>query len=283
MTDLDEFKNKQLELLHELDRVCKLANINYYLAYGTCLGAVRHQGYIPWDDDIDIFMPVAEMEKLMNNKELFNEKYFLQCRATDPNYQLMKYSLRDSTTAYFPDERDCEDINHGIYIDIYILYPYPDNFVHAHKLIIDSYILRFLYLKSAPVNHGIMGRLGSKVLSLIYKGKRADRKIRKVELDLMNNGGKKYYSTFYGEDITPFSCFKYPVKYFAKPCMLKFEDYLAPCPSNPNAVCELMFGKTYMELPPEEERVPRHPMLYMSCDVPYTEFEGKYYNKPKII
>lgn len=148
MTTLEEFKKKQLQIIHELDRVCKKVNINYYLAYGTCLGAVRHKGFIPWDDDIDVFLTCNEMNRLLKNKELFGNQYFLQTRYTDSKYCNMKYSLRDSNTSYFSDEEDSRDINHGMFIDLYVLYPYPDNFFVAHKLIIDSYILRLLYMKT---------------------------------------------------------------------------------------------------------------------------------------
>lgn len=281
MTEKEQLKTKQLELLHELDRVCNIAGVKYYLAYGTCLGAVRHHGYIPWDDDIDVFLLESDMNKLLQNKHLFNSQFFLQCRETDPNYCNMKYSLRDSSTSLFSDELDCDDINHGIFIDLYILYPYPDNFFHAHKLIIDSYVLRFLYLKREPVNHGALGRLGSKILLAIYKGEKAERKIRKIEHELKSNGGKKYCASFFGDDITPISCFKLPVEYFQEPKLLEFEDYMAPCPTNPEAVCELLYGKKFMEYPPEDKRDSRHHILFLSSTIPYTEFEGKYYNKEK--
>ena len=279
MTSLEEFKGKQLDLLHELDRVCEIAGIKYYLAYGTCLGAVRHQGYIPWDDDIDVFLPAKEMDKLMENRHLFKEQYFLQCRETDPQYQNMKYALRDSSTSYFSDEQDCDNINHGMFIDLYVLYPYPDNEIHAHKLIIDSFILRFLYLKKAPANHGMIGRIGSKVLLSLYKGEKAEKKIKRIEDDLKNNGGKKYCASFFGDDITPFSCFKFPIECFGESKRLKFEDYFAPCPTYPELICELTFGKNYMEFPPEEKRISRHHVLYMSSEISYKEFEGRYYNK----
>ena len=89
----------------------------------------------------------------------------------------------------------------------------------------------------------------------------------------------KYCASFFGDDITPFSCFKFPFEYFGEPKYLQFEDYIAPCPSNPEAICELIYGKNYMEFPPEEKRISRHHILYMSCDTSYTKFEGKYYKK----
>lgn len=281
MSNIQEFKKKQLEILHELDRVCNEAKINYYLAYGTCLGAVRHKGFIPWDDDIDVFLPYYEMERLLENKDLFQKKYFIQCRQTEPNYQYISYCLRDSSTSFFRDEKDSQDINHGIEIDMYVLYPYPDSFFHAHKLIIDSFILRLLYADEAPRNHGFIGKITHKICHFFYQGERAEKKSKKIEADLRNNGGKRFLASFFGDDITPFSCIKYPIEYFKKPKKLLFEDYFAPCPSVPEKICELTYGKSYMEYPPENKRVSRHTVRYMSCTEPYTIYEGVYYFKKK--
>ena len=278
MMSVDELKAKQLEILHELDRVCNTAGIQYYLAYGLLFGAVRHKVFIPWDVDIAVVMTFPEMQKLLANRNQFGRKYFLQCRETEAEYNTMKYSIRDSSTSFFSDEQDILNINHGIDIDIYILYPYPDNFFKAHKLIIDSFILRLLYLKRMPANHGIIGRLASKLVSLLYSGSRGTKKIQKVEDYLRNNGGKRYYSVYFGYDITPFSCLKFPQESFEKPVFLQFEDFMAPCPLNPEKICEISYGKTYMQFPPEEKRISNHHILFMSCDEPYTKFEGKYYN-----
>ena len=56
---------------------------------------------------------------------------------------------------------------------------------------------------------------------------------------------------------------------------------MAPCPSDPKLICEIMYGKTYMQFPPENQRISNHHVLYMSCDEPYTNFEGKFYNITK--
>ena len=279
MTNIDDLKVKQLEILHELDRVCNLIGINYYLAYGTCLGAVRHKGFIPWDDDIDVFITSKDMDVLLQKTDLFKSNYFLQSPETDPNYTNMKYSLRDSNTAYFSDEKDCDDINHGMFIDIYVLYPYPDNFIKAHKLILDSYILRFLYLKEKPRNHGRIAEVGFTFVNWLYPGSKANKKKNQIINNLKNNGGKHYYASFFGDDITPVSCFKFPMNSFRKPCYLKFEDYDAPCPDDPHSICELTYGKTYMEFPPEEKRASRHHVRFMSTEKTYVEYEGIYYYK----
>ena len=277
MDTTEKMKKVQLELLHELDRVSKLSGFHYYLAYGSCLGAVRHKGFIPWDDDVDVFITVDEMEKLQNSRSLFGDKYFLQNRITDPNYTNIKWAVRDSSTSYFGDSEDNRDINHGIDMDIYVLFPYPDNFFSAHKLILESYLLRFLYMDQPPRNHGKIGKIGYSIAKALFKGERKKRKINAIENRLKNNGGKRFYSVFMGNDITPFSCIKFPQSCFKEPKMLKFEDFMAPCPTEPETICEITYGKTYMEFPPEDQRHPQHHALLLDFDTPYEAYRGKYF------
>ncbi|MBQ9317010.1 MAG: LicD family protein [Atopobiaceae bacterium] len=279
MTTLAEFKDKQLEILHELDRVCSALGLNYYLAYGSCLGAVRHAGFIPWDDDVDVFLLHDDMKRLIENRRLFGQQYFLQGIETEANFTLMKHNLRDSSTSYFTDEDDCEDINHGMYIDLYTLYPYPDGFLRAHKLILDSYVCKLLLLRRPPLHHGMLGKALYATTKAIWGGHRGERKIRRVMDALENNGGSRYYASFYGDDITPFSCMRFPQELFDEPKKVPFEDYLAPCPTDPDGACRVMFGDGYMEFPPEEERESRHVVRYMSCEEPFTSFKGVYYQE----
>ena len=282
MIDTEDFKNKQLEILRELDRVCRERGIRYYLAYGSCLGAIRHNGFIPWDDDIDVVMTAEEMDKLVAAKEHFGEKYFLQTRDTDKNWSIMSCSLRDSSTTCFIGEEGTKDTNHGVKIDIYILYPYPDSSIKAHKLILDSYLLRLLYMKQCnevPRNHGKAAKVISSFVMKLFSPELANKTIKKIESCLRNNGGKNYYSVFFGNDVTLFSALKFPVDMFGEPRYMQFEDFLAPCPTQPELMCRICYGDSYMEFPPEEKRVSVHDIIYLNCDEPYTSYEGKYYFK----
>ena len=277
MVPLKLMQQKQMELLKELDRVCKILNINYYLSGGTCLGALRHKGFIPWDDDIDTYMFWEDAEKLEKNKALFGDKYFLQCRGTEPNVRDQTYRLRDSSTSFFV-KNDRDDINHGIPMDIYILYPYPDHFLSAHKLILESFVYRVLLAQRGPQNHGgLAGVLGSVVCKL-YSGKRAEKKIEKIEKRYKYNGGEKYYATYYGRDATLFHSIIYPQEWFKDPIKTQFEDMMVNCPKDINSYCRLQYGDTYMKLPPEEKRKPHHDFVYCSVDEPYTNFKGIYYD-----
>ena len=276
-TVLTQMQGKQLEMLHELDRVCKKNGLQYALSSGTCLGAVRHQGFIPWDDDIDVYMSWSDAEKLTKCQEDFDKKYFVQSYKTDAQFPSSHYRLCDSSTSCFLEETRGLDVNHGIFIDIYIYYPYPDNKLLAQKIILDSFVYRVLLAGDGPQNHGKIAKALGGIVSKIYKGKRRHKKIEKIENEYKNNGGKHYVATYFGRDVTLTKSIVYPVEWFQKPSYLKFEDMEVPCPGNPHEYCKLQYGNTYMQLPPEDKRHPHHDFIYFSVDEPYTKFKGIYY------
>lgn len=124
----------ELDLLAEFQRVCKKHNIKYIASGGTMLGAVRHKGYIPWDDDIDLMMLREEYEKLCKIAQSeFIHPYFFQTNKSDLGFFKGFARLRNSeTTAIFDYERDSKfSINQGIFIDIFPM----DNIVEDKKLL----------------------------------------------------------------------------------------------------------------------------------------------------
>ena len=122
-----------LDLLLEFDRVCKKNGIRYALDSGTLLGAVRHKGFIPWDDDVDVIMLRPEFEKL---RQLapgeFRPPYFWQDNETDPGSARRHAQLRNSATTAILEEETVEGkplytFNQGIFIDVFILDAVPDD------------------------------------------------------------------------------------------------------------------------------------------------------------
>lgn len=148
-TELGDEKRLELQaagyaMLHFLDKVCSERNLTYYLAYGTLLGAVRHKAIIPWDDDVDVLMPLEDFEKLAAAwEELQDGDIVLQCHESDPNYQIEPMRLRMRST-YFPTRTslNCKWKEQGAWIDIYPLYP------HKRK----SLYGKFTWHASAVVN-----------------------------------------------------------------------------------------------------------------------------------
>ena len=112
----------ELDLLSQFTRVCEKYNLSYYLDGGTLLGAVRHKGFIPWDDDVDVIMPREDYDKLFEVAEIeFKEPYFFQTPLTETNFFRGHAKLRNSsTTGYILDDRK-KKINNGIWLDIFPL------------------------------------------------------------------------------------------------------------------------------------------------------------------
>ena len=134
-----DVQNKILDVMKFIDSVCRTNGIVYYIMGGTALGAVRHGGFIPWDDDLDIFMTPQEYEKFKNamTKE-GSELFFLQEWRTVTDY--LEYAkVRMNGTTFIEDSfRNRHDIHQGIYVDIMILHKIPQN----------SFVQKLVYYES---------------------------------------------------------------------------------------------------------------------------------------
>jgi len=117
----------ELDLLIEFDRICRKYDIKYMLGAGTLLGAVRHKGFIPWDDDIDVFMLYEEYEKFIEaaSKELDQDKYFLKTQESDLDCNLVYVQLKRNGTKYSKEGRESFNTHPGILIDILPLFNGP--------------------------------------------------------------------------------------------------------------------------------------------------------------
>ncbi len=118
----------ELDLLKKFAEVCEKYNLSYFMDGGTLLGAVRHKGFIPWDDDADVIMPRKDYNKLWSiaAKE-FKEPYYFQTTLSEKQFFRSHAQLRNSYTTGFIDEDQKKDINRGIFIDIFVLDSIPDN------------------------------------------------------------------------------------------------------------------------------------------------------------
>lgn len=250
---IEQMHNVHLTLLKELKRVCDNNGLRYYLACGTCLGAVRHQGFIPWDHDADVFMYFSDIEKLASVSSQFNDSFFLQCKSTDPGFDSIIYRLRKSDTTCITKDSIGLDCNQGFAIDIYPLYFYPNNFFAAHLNILRSYIYRVLMADRVPYNHGLALKYGAKILLSLYKGKKRKEKCEQLKNKLCMIPKGKYILTYFGLDISFTKALLYETAWFETPANLSFEGETFSAPTNYDAYLTKKYGD-YMQLPPEEKR-----------------------------
>ena len=120
MATLRVIQLEELKMLKILDKYCQEYNLKYFMVAGTMLGAVRHHGFIPWDDDIDVCMPYKDFKKLQN---IFDSSdYFLQSPQTDIQSPFIMYKIRKNNS--YMHERGIENLNihQGIWLDIFIYF-----------------------------------------------------------------------------------------------------------------------------------------------------------------
>ena len=127
-TDLRKLQMRLLDIFIEIDRICRKHDIKYYLDFGCLIGAIRHKGFIPWDDDLDVTMPEADYRRFLEiaPKEL-PQNLLLQTPETDPSYRLPLTKIRDKNSLFITQHEDfTRPYNKGIYVDIFMLTDYPD-------------------------------------------------------------------------------------------------------------------------------------------------------------
>ena len=126
----NEIKTIQLDILQSIHQFCETNNIRYSLAYGTLLGAIRHKGYIPWDDDIDVMMPRPDYERFIQNYPNFCDRNIVQTYNNDNSYYLWCAKVYDNRT-----EQITFPTRSGVCVDVFPIDGLPDNLEDVRKYI----------------------------------------------------------------------------------------------------------------------------------------------------
>ncbi|MEY8392174.1 LicD family protein [Lachnospiraceae bacterium] len=151
---LKKLQMTELEMMIEVDRICHKHNICYSLDGGTLLGAIRHNGFIPWDDDADIVMLRDEYEKFYQvcKKELDTERFFLQDYRTDKNYLWGYSKMRRNHTVFLREGQEHVNCHTGVCIDIFVYDNVPDGWLVRRLHLFLCYLIR----------KGLYARVGKK-------------------------------------------------------------------------------------------------------------------------
>lgn len=271
--NLRDLQLYMLEILKEIDRICKKHNIQYYLAYGSCIGAVRHQGFIPWDDDIDIQMKAADYLKFMEIcKTELDEKYYLDNHFYDAKSYIYwcQFGVKNSTSI----NRSMSHIHKpwGICVDIFPLFPYSKDPAIQKKCQRDFRIMRLLSLK-----HYHVGTMRN------AKGiEKLKKVVHYIIPDRINCALFRYYfkklssAEGLGEqcmtdylDVRPQDYME--EAWFTDAVELDYENMKMPCPINYDAYLRLIFGD-YMQIPKDKTKHSDDPNVFIKFDECYEKY-----------
>lgn len=239
---------KILEMVKDIDNICKKHNIKYYLAYGSCLGAVRHKGFIPWDDDFDIILKYEDYLKFMDvcKKELDRDTYFVQTPDTDPNYYLSFGKIRNIKTTLIEENNKEEKMVNGVYIDVFPLVGYPDNKIKQAILKINRAFV--LSANRNIINNKFLYNI-FKIILKIFGKKRIIKYCTKQCIKYKCNDCEQVISVFDGDGIKIGLTSN---KILGEPKMVKFEDMKLPIPEDYDSYLKNLFND-YMQIPNKEQ------------------------------
>ena len=270
---MNELQKKLVEMLKWFHVFCEENNLRYYIIAGTMLGAVRHGGVIPWDDDIDVGMPRADYEKLRQiSNNMSRRKYIFEYPSVDKkDFPFLWGKLYDTTTTFIEKQR--YTTKKGIYIDIFPLdgigntmEEAVNNFrpiekrLNLNSIISCAILKRRKWYKNIPI---LFGRIISPLFVNKYKlAKNLDEMCKKFDFDscafvcnLMGGSGTKGIVK---------------KEYFGTPTPIRFADTVVYGLEKPEMYLKSMYGD-YMKLPPEDKRISFHDSILLDLNKGYQE------------
>ena len=252
----------ELEIMKEIHRVCKEYNIRYWLMYGSLIGAVRHDGFIPWDDDIDIAMPRKDYNKFVEvcNKGVLNDKFDIQNYHTDPKFEFIISRVGMKGTYSNTESRYKMKSKSFCYIDIFPMENAPNDRhqLYKHMRDIDGIKkIKRLRMNYSYKQNGIIKKaikyivaLPFKVLPIRWYAKKHEKIATRYNNDVTRRfvglgGGYSYEKELQEwENVEQL-------------LLHKFEDCEFWIPKGYNNILTNLYGD-YMKLPPESERIVKH-------------------------
>lgn len=245
-----KIQKSQYYLLENFDRFCKEHDLRYTLDFGTILGAVRHEGFIPWDDDIDVAMLRDEYNKFLSLAgESLNEDIFVQNYHTDPEFIHSFTRLRLNNTLAIQDDWKNLKAHHGIFIDIFVYDVMAEDEIscqrHADEIrTIQEEKMKYVLGDTADEsNLKVLNHLQTEVMT------RFNKEITKEKyVAHMTQGLESYYPT------------RRKVSDFEDIILMKFEHDKFPVPANYESILKYNYGD-YMEYPSEKYQKPHHGII----------------------
>lgn len=254
---IKDIQRCELQILKDIKRVCEKHGITYYLCGGTLLGAVRHHGFIPWDDDVDIQIPYDDYLRFLQvAQEELGDGYFVQNCDTEPLYALPYTHIRKNNTCMLRERDKNIPMHHGVWVDVFPMFFVRGKTDYRIKraAIKACYYLKvdqatFAYDQAFIRAHSSAAAIGA--IRLIRKlPERFRSRLRDRILKWVFNGKKGVFRCYAWVNLSK----AYPVQFFGgEPVYLQFEDGEYPAPREYDQYLTLQYGD-YMTPPPPEKQ-----------------------------
>lgn len=251
MTELQHLQKVILLIVKDIDELCRKNGIEYYLFGGSAIGVVRHKGFIPWDDDLDIVMDHVNYDRFVRacREQLDTEKYYFQEGMVDWPALYSKVRLKgtilEEAESYGDDNR-----TKGIFVDVFKLDNAPDSsFLRKWQYACGKYLLSYCLLERGYRNASINKKL--LMWSAIPLKVKFIRRFVEKQLVRYNNLDTQMYVSF-GARFKYRNSF-YRKELYSKPLYLPFEDTQLPVPAQYDELLTQIYGD-YMTPPPIDEQ-----------------------------
>jgi len=270
---MNDLQKKLLELLKEIDEICKKHNITYYIDGGSAIGAIRHRGFIPWDDDIDIVMTRDNYNKFYKviQKEIRDDRKF-ECFENNKKYSMLYARYCDRTTTSILRTSMLDVFESGVFIDIFILDPFPNDEKKREKFIrlfraYAEYVNPYYYTDVIGENYKDIRKL--RILGFFLGRNGMHKYINKKLFSYKEEDCKDYFFRF---DLFQFI---YPKEFFKEPRYMIFGDFLAPTPTEIEDYLKIHYGNTWMYIPRGSNQEVHN--VVTNLNVPYQKFKEDYF------
>ena len=256
----------ELDLLREFDSFCKRHGLRYFLAFGSLIGAVRHKGFIPWDDDMDLLMLRDDYQELLNLSDAFHAPYFLQTPFTDKNAFFSFAKIRNDNTTFTSKQFSYQGFHSGITIDIFPLDNcIPEKGEEIYNRIKELNLENSTYMRmknpflSEADQERVKNWKGIDPLKAYEEINRLATTYKDVDTD---------YVSCAISTLSPCEKLTFKKASFDKTIYLDFENMTVPAPAGYHEILSVTYGD-YMKYPPVNERGTWHKDLIIDPDTPY--------------
>lgn len=277
--ELKALQEKSLEILEVFQGFCQKHELLFYFCGGCCIGTLRHGGFIPWDDDIDVFMPRPDYEKLAQlwPKEMAGTPY-VYCRSNENQFlRSLLAAISDENTTFIKERQADLDISHGVRLEILPLDGCPSSWIRRKIQIFWGLTYQIYMNQEAPTSKGKALELAGKAMLALVPGWKRRYRVAKFAEKQMS----KY--SFHTCEKTTELCARYqymrneyPHSAFESAVYRSFEGRQMPIPVGYDDYLRMAFGD-YMKLPPVEAQTPKHEAVLIDLEHSYRQYKGKYY------